>query len=46
MLRRGLVYGAGLIGLYLVVRYSGGAGHLAGSVAGGTSQVIRTFQGR
>ena len=44
--RRALYYTAGLTALYLVVRYSNGAGHAARGLGSAGSTVIRTLQGR
>lgn len=44
--RQALKYGAGLIGLYLVVVYATGAGKVIKSSTDGGGAVIRAFQGR
>lgn len=44
--RTALKYGAGLIGLYLVVYYGTNAGKVVSSGAAGAGQVIKAFQGR
>lgn len=41
-----MYYGAGLIALFLGVRYATGAGTLLRSGANGGSKLVRTFQGR
>jgi len=44
--RQMLKYGAGLIGLYIVVAYASNFGSAFGSVADGTSKITKTLQGR
>lgn len=44
--KKTLTYGAGLIALYLVVRYSTGAGRVLSSGAAGGQRIVKTFQGR
>lgn len=44
--RRALTYSGGLIALYLVVRYSTGAGTVVSKSATGGRTLIKTFQGR
>lgn len=44
--RRVIYYTAGLTALYLVVRYSNGAGHVARGVGSAASQFVQTLQGR
>jgi len=39
-------YGAGLIGLYLVVFYSSGAGKVISAGSSGGTSVIKALQGR
>lgn len=46
MLRQALKYGAGLIGLYLVVANASGMGRVFKDGAAGLSGVTRTLQGR
>jgi hypothetical protein len=41
-----LKYGAGLIGLYLLVFYASGSGALISGTTAGAANVIRTLQGR
>lgn len=44
--RKALVYGGGLIALYLLVRHATGSGTVLSSAANGGSKLVRTFQGR
>lgn len=44
--RKALTYSAGLIALYLGVRYATGSGTLLRQGANGGSKIVRTFQGR
>ena len=44
--RTALKYGAGLIGLYLVVYYGTNAGKVVSSGAAGASTVIKSLQGK
>jgi len=46
MFKKALTYGAGLIGLYLVVNYATGTGKVINAGAGGTATVVKTLQGR
>lgn len=39
-------YGAGLIGLYLLVYYSSGSGELIKNSTSGAANVIKSLQGR
>lgn len=45
-MRKGLFYGASLIGLYLVIYYGTNTGKVLSSGAAGTRDVIKAFQGR
>lgn len=44
--RQALKYGAGLVGLYLVVYYGTNAGNVIRAGASGVSTVTKGFQGR
>jgi hypothetical protein len=44
--RKIMVYGAGLIALYLGVRYASGAGQVIDAGANGGATLVKTFQGR
>ena len=44
--RKALTYAAGLIALYLGVAYATGSGKLLDSAAKGSSNLVKTFQGR
>lgn len=44
--RKALSYGAGLIGLYLVVYHGTKAGRVVKAGANGSATVIKTLQGR
>jgi hypothetical protein len=44
--RKALTYGAGLIALYLGVRYATGAGSLISAGAKGGRTLVTAFQGR
>lgn len=44
--RKLMTYGAGLIALYLGVRYATGAGQLVSAGANGAVSVTKAFQGR
>jgi hypothetical protein len=45
-MKTALKYGAGLIGVYLLVFYSSGSGTVINDSATATSGVIRAFQGQ
>ena len=45
-MRTALKYGAGLIGLYLVVYYASGSGQLINNGQAGLTNTIKAFQGR
>lgn len=45
-MKKALVYGAGLIALYLVVEHYTGAGVLLDKGSNGGAKVIKTLQGR
>lgn len=45
-MRKALVYGAGLIAIYLVVSHATGAGRLLTSAGSAGSGLVKTFQGR
>lgn len=45
-MRTALLYGAGLIGLYLAVAYATGGGQLLSSAGTAGVGVIKAFQGR
>lgn len=45
-MRKALLYGAGLIALYLGVAYSTGSGTLINDTTNGATGVIKAFQGR
>ena len=45
-MKTALKYGAGLIGVYLVVYYATGSGSLLTNGTTGTVNVIKAFQGR
>jgi len=45
-MRTALKYGAGLIGLYLVVFYATGSGNLINHGQAGVVNTIKAFQGR
>jgi hypothetical protein len=44
--RTALKYGAGLIGLYLVVAYATGSGQVIGALTNGSAVVTRALQAR
>jgi hypothetical protein len=44
--RQFLKYGAGLIGVYLLVAYATGSGRVLSAGAQGASNVVKAFQGR
>lgn len=44
--RKALGYGFGLIALYLAVSYSSGFSQNVKSVAGGSTTLVKAFQGR
>jgi hypothetical protein len=46
MFRQSIKYGAGLIGLYLIVYYGTNAGKVIKDGAAGGATVIKAFQGR
>jgi hypothetical protein len=46
MLKQSLRYGAGLIGLYIVVANATGFGKVITAGAAGSSQLTKTLQGR
>ena len=46
MFRQSIKYGAGLIGLYLVVYYGSNAGKVVTAGANGGGTIIKAFQGR
>ena len=45
-MKQGLKWGAGLIALYLGVRYATGAGTLLKNGANGGVSIVKAFQGR
>lgn len=45
-MRKALLYGAGLIGLYLAVAYASGFSKGVGAASTGATNVIKAFQGR
>ena len=45
-MKQGLKWGAGLIALYLGVRYATGSGTLLKQGAAGGASIIKAFQGR
>jgi hypothetical protein len=45
-MKKALTYGAGLIGLYLLVNSASGSGSLLKNGAAGGVSVIKAFQGR
>ena len=45
-MKTGLKYGAGLVGLYLLVYYSTGSGKLLTGVSSGGVNLVKAFQGR
>jgi len=44
--KKGLLYGAVLIGAYLVVVHGTNSGNLLNDVTSGTTSVVKAFQGR
>lgn len=46
MLRKALLYGATLIGVYLAVSHATAGGQLLNAAGGATTGVVKTFQGR
>jgi hypothetical protein len=45
-MRKALLYGTGLIALYLVVNYSSGTGNVLNQGSQGAATLVKTFQGR
>lgn len=46
MAKKALLYSAGLIALYLIVRNSKGFATSAGATASGSANLVKAFQGR
>ncbi|GAA4699794.1 hypothetical protein [Phytohabitans rumicis] len=46
MVRKGMFYGAALIGIYLAVSHATQGGRLLTAGGGAVSTVVKTFQGR